>query len=58
MFLSAHKLEILTDEQEQSHFDNFFEDVFIELEDKVGIVLNVCKEYVNMCKMNMHLRIL
>ena len=27
--------EVMTDEEEQAHFDELFEDIFIELEDKV-----------------------
>lgn len=27
----------VTDEEMQEHFDNFFEDVFVELEDKVNL---------------------
>ena len=29
----------MSDEEAQEHFDNFFEDVFAECEDKVRIVL-------------------
>lgn len=34
----------VTDEECQEHFDNFFEDVFVELEDKYGEIeeMNVC----------------
>ncbi|CAL1272281.1 unnamed protein product [Larinioides sclopetarius] len=34
----------LTEEEVQEHFDNFFEDVFVELEDKYGEIeeMNVC----------------
>lgn len=34
----------VSDEECQEHFDNFFEDVFIELEDKYGEIeeMNVC----------------
>jgi hypothetical protein len=34
----------MSDEEAQEHFDNFFEDVFIELEDKYGEIeeMNVC----------------
>ena len=36
--------KVLTDQEEQAHFDEFFEDVFIELEDKYGEIeeMNVC----------------
>ena len=30
----------MTDEEAQEHFDNFFEDVFAECEDKVSIFLH------------------
>jgi splicing factor U2AF subunit len=35
---------VMSDEEAQEHFDNFFEDVFIELEDKYGEIeeMNVC----------------
>lgn len=35
---------LMSDEEAQEHFDNFFEDVFIELEDKYGEIeeMNVC----------------
>lgn len=35
---------MMSDEEAQEHFDNFFEDVFIELEDKYGEIeeMNVC----------------
>ncbi len=35
---------VMSDEESQEHFDNFFEDVFIELEDKYGEIeeMNVC----------------
>lgn len=34
----------MSDEEAQEHFDDFFEDVFIELEDKYGEIeeMNVC----------------
>lgn len=34
----------MTDEEAQEHFDDFFEDVFVELEDKYGEIeeMNVC----------------
>ncbi|CAN8013626.1 unnamed protein product [Ixodes persulcatus] len=34
----------MTEEEMQEHFDNFFEDVFVELEDKYGEIeeMNVC----------------
>lgn len=34
----------MTEEEAQEHFDDFFEDVFIELEDKYGEIeeMNVC----------------
>lgn len=37
-------ISIMSDEEAQEHFDNFFEDVFIELEDKYGEIeeMNVC----------------
>lgn len=31
----------MTDEEAQEHFDNFFEDVFAECEDKVSILLHM-----------------
>lgn len=36
--------KIMTDEEEQSHFDELFEDIFIELEDKYGSIeeMNIC----------------
>lgn len=35
---------MVTDEECQEHFDNFFQDVFVELEDKYGEIeeMNVC----------------
>lgn len=37
-------INMMSDEEAQEHFDNFFEDVFIELEDKYGEIeeMNVC----------------
>ncbi|CAG2115156.1 unnamed protein product [Medioppia subpectinata] len=37
-------IKVMSDEEAQEHFDNFFEDVFIELEDKYGEIeeMNVC----------------
>lgn len=34
----------VSDEEMQEHYDNFFEDVFVELEDKYGEIeeMNVC----------------
>ena len=34
----------MSDEDAQEHFDDFFEDVFVELEDKYGEIeeMNVC----------------
>lgn len=34
----------MSDEEAQEHFDDFFEDVFVELEDKYGEIeeMNVC----------------
>lgn len=34
----------MSDEEAQKHFDDFFEDVFVELEDKYGEIeeMNVC----------------
>jgi len=34
----------MSDEEAQEHFDNFFEDVFVECEDKYGEIeeMNVC----------------
>lgn len=29
----------VSDEEMQEHYDNFFEDVFVECEDKVSVVL-------------------
>jgi hypothetical protein len=34
-----------TDEQVQEHYDDFFEEIFVELEDKVGH--NVCYKLMN-----------
>lgn len=35
---------VVSDEETQEHFDDFFEDVFVELEDKYGEIdeMNVC----------------
>jgi len=40
----ASQLNTMTEEEVQEHFDNFFEDVFVELEDKYGEIeeMNVC----------------
>ncbi|CAG2167686.1 unnamed protein product [Oppiella nova] len=37
-------IKVMSDAEAQEHFDNFFEDVFIELEDKYGEIeeMNVC----------------
>lgn len=37
-------VKVMGDEEAQEHFDNFFEDVFVELEDKYGEIeeMNVC----------------
>lgn len=37
-------VKVMEDEEAQEHFDNFFEDVFVELEDKYGEIeeMNVC----------------
>lgn len=34
----------VSDEEMQEHYDNFFEDVFVECEDKYGVIeeMNVC----------------
>lgn len=34
----------MTEEEDQKHFDDFFEDVFVELEDKYGEIeeMNIC----------------
>jgi len=32
----------VTDEEMQEHYDNFFEDVFVECEDKVKILVLNC----------------
>lgn len=34
----------MSDEEEQAHFDELFEDIFIELEDKVCVmcILQIC----------------
>ncbi|XP_015791065.1 splicing factor U2AF 35 kDa subunit [Tetranychus urticae] len=48
---AAHSLEgnstgkpTMTEEEDQKHFDDFFEDVFVELEDKYGEIeeMNIC----------------
>lgn len=36
----------VTDEEMQEHYDNFFEDVFVECEDKVNnVILCFCKSF-------------
>jgi splicing factor U2AF subunit len=37
-------IQVMSDEEAQKHFDNFFEDVFVELEDKYGEIeeMNIC----------------
>jgi len=42
--IALQGIKIMSDEEAQEHFDNFFEDVFIELEDKYGEIeeMNVC----------------
>ena len=37
-------LTMVSDEETQEHFDYFFEDVFVEIEDKYGEIdeMNVC----------------
>lgn len=42
--IALQGIQIMSDEEAQEHFDNFFEDVFIELEDKYGEIeeMNVC----------------
>lgn len=43
-FGNAHTRVAVSAEEEQDHFDNFFEDVFVECEDKYGTVeeMNIC----------------
>ncbi|CAH1732394.1 unnamed protein product [Aphis gossypii] len=40
----SHLVSSVTDEEMQEHYDNFYEDVFIECEDKYGEIeeMNVC----------------
>jgi len=38
---------IITDEQVQEHYDEFFEEIFVELEDKVTELFH-CKTAVNL----------
>lgn len=37
-------IPLVSDEETQEHFDDFFEDVFVEIEDKYGEIdeMNVC----------------
>lgn len=60
--LTISGFKSMSDEEAQEHFDNFFEDVFIELEDKYGEIeeMNVCDNlgdhlvgnvYVKVCQM-------
>ena len=46
LFLLFHDPVVanVSDEEMQEHYDNFFEDVFVELEDKYGEIeeMNVC----------------
>lgn len=37
-------IPMVSDEETQEHFDDFFEDVFVEIEDKYGEIdeMNVC----------------
>ena len=40
----SHLVTTVSDEEMQEHYDNFFEDVFMECEDKYGEIeeMNVC----------------
>ncbi|XP_017462199.1 PREDICTED: splicing factor U2AF 26 kDa subunit-like, partial [Rhagoletis zephyria] len=42
--MTIQRVKTMSDEDAQEHFDDFFEDVFIELEDKYGEIeeMNVC----------------
>lgn len=54
----------VSDEEMQEHYDNFFEDVFVECEDKYGEIeeMNVCDNlgdhlvgnvYIKVCRFNL-----
>ena len=40
----SHLAQTVSDEEMQEHYDNFFEDVFVECEDKYGQVVETTKK--------------